>query len=142
MATKSKKVTRRKFIGNISKASLATGAAVSVKKAEPVREIKKKFLHHVFFWLKKDGSKEDTAKLIEGLRKLSKVITIQQFHIGIPADTHRDVVERSYAVSWFVLLKNAKDQESYQNDPIHLQFVKDYSYLWDHVKVHDTVDAV
>ena len=103
--------------------------------------IENKFIHHVYFWLKNADSIEDKARLIEGLMKLSKVKTINQFHIGEPADTNRDVIERSYAISWFVLFDTPQDQESYQTDPIHLKFVEECSSLWTKVIVYDSVDA-
>jgi hypothetical protein len=39
------------------------------------------------------------------------------------------------------IFENAKAQESYQNDPIHLKFVADCSSLWSKVVVYDSVDA-
>ena len=51
------------------------------------------FIHHVHFWLK---NKADHQKLIEGLNSLAAISHIKQIHIGIPADTHRGVVDRSY----------------------------------------------
>lgn len=103
--------------------------------------IENKFIHHVYFWLKNADSKEDRVKLIEGLHKLSTVKTIKTFHIGQPADTNRDVIDHSYALSWFVLFDNGADQASYQVDPIHLKFVEDCSHLWSKVIVYDTEDA-
>ncbi len=104
-------------------------------------EQKNIFIHHVFFWLKNPGNNEDLNKLIDGLRKLSKVKTIRQYHIGRPAATNRDVIERSYAVSWFLVFDNLDDEESYQSDPIHLKFVEECSHLWSKVVVHDSVDV-
>jgi hypothetical protein len=102
--------------------------------------IENKFIHHVYFWLKNAGNKADRAKLVEGLQKLSKVATIKTFHIGMPAGTNRDVIDTSYAVSWFVLFDTAADQDSYQVDPIHLKFVEECSPLRSKVVVYDTVD--
>jgi hypothetical protein len=102
--------------------------------------IENKFIHHVYFWLKNAGSKEDRAKLVEGLQKLSKVTTIKAFHIGQPADTNRDVIERTYAISWCLIFDSAADQESYQTDPIHLKFVEECAHLWSKVIVYDSVD--
>ncbi len=99
------------------------------------------FIHHVFFWLHNPASQKDLALLVEGLRKLSSAKTIRQFHIGVPANTNREVIERSYSVSWFVLFDNAADQDSYQTDPIHLRFVEECSHLWKKVVVHDSIDA-
>lgn len=134
-----KPTSRRKFMSKVSKGALAAGMITGIK-ATPI-EKKGMFIHHVYFWLKKPGDKADTSKLIEGLRKLSKVKTIQQFSIGVPANTPREVVDNSYAISWLCFFKNGKDQGSYQVDPIHLKFVEDYAHLWEKVIVYDTVDA-
>jgi hypothetical protein len=99
------------------------------------------FIHHVYFWLKNPGSKEDRELLIDGLRKLSKVKTIKQFHIGSPAATDRGVIDNSYAVSWMLLFDNDTDQASYQVDPIHLRFVEECSALWNKVIVYDSIDV-
>jgi hypothetical protein len=126
--------TRRQFIGT------AAAAAGLVTLAEKPM-VENKFIHHVYFWLKNPDSKEDRAKLVEGLRKLSKVKTIKMFHIGQPADTNRDVIDRTYAISWFCLFNNGEDQQSYQVDPIHLKFVEECSNLWTKVVVYDSVDV-
>lgn len=102
---------------------------------------KNMFIHHVYFWLKNPESKEDFEKLVKGLEKLSKVSTIKMFHIGKPANTNREVIDRSYAVSWMLVFANGTDQESYQKDPVHLKFIEECSMLWSKVVVYDSVDA-
>jgi hypothetical protein len=99
------------------------------------------FIHHVYFWLRNAGSEEDRAALIDGLRKLSRVTTIQQFHIGVPAATNRDVIDSSYGVSWMLMFATPQDQDSYQVDPIHLQFVEECKHLWSRVVVYDSIEA-
>ncbi len=103
-------------------------------------QLQNSFIHHVFFWLNENNN-SNRNQLIEGLQKLSSVATIQQFHIGVPAATNRDVIENSYSVSWMLLFKSIEDQESYQVDPIHLDFVKTCSHLWSKVVVFDSVNA-
>jgi len=98
------------------------------------------FIHHVYFWLKNPGDQQDQAYLVEGLRKLSAVGTIRQFHIGQPAATDRGVIDTSYAVSWLVIFDTDADQASYQTDPIHLRFVEECSALWSKVVVYDSVE--
>jgi hypothetical protein len=105
-------------------------------------EQKNIFIHHVFFWLKNPDSKQDQEALIAGLRKLSRVETIRSFHIGKPADTNRDVIERSYSISWMLIFDNLEDEEIYQPHPIHKKFIEECSHLWKKVVVHDSVDAV
>jgi hypothetical protein len=97
------------------------------------------FVHHVFFWLTNPGNTEDRDRLVEGLKKLSAAGMIRQSHIGQPAGTNREVIETSYAISWLLFFDNAADQDAYQVDPIHLQFVKECSALWSKVVVYDSV---
>jgi len=129
--------SRRDFLSNVATASTIVLAPNQL--INPT--LKNMFIHHVYFWLKNPDSADDKKKLIEGLQKLSKVKTIKSFHIGQPAPTNRDVIDRSYAVSWLVLFDNAADQESYQTDPIHLKFVEECSSVWTKVVVYDSIDV-
>ena len=97
------------------------------------------FIHHVFFWLKNPSSAEDKAKLVEALRKLSKVKSIRTFHIGQHAGTTRSVIEKSYSISWMLTFDSLETEEEYQTDPIHLNFVKENQHLWEKVVVYDSV---
>jgi len=96
------------------------------------------FIHHVFFWLKEPASETAKQQLIDGLKKLSAVSTIKSFHIGQPAATSRGVIDTSYSLSWLLLFDTAADQDSYQVAPIHLNFVKECSHLWEKVVVYDS----
>lgn len=128
--------SRRDFLATSALAIPAIMATTDQPKSE-----KNIFIHHVFFWLKNPESKTDKDKLIEGLKKLSKVKTIKQFHIGQPATTNREVIDRSYSISWMLIFKNKADQDSYQTDPIHLKFVEECADLWSKVVVYDSEDA-
>ena len=128
---------RRKFLNTTALAAPTIFAAATLNNM-PEKNI---FVHHVYFWLKNPGSKADKDKLVEGLQKLSKVRTIKMFHIGQPADTNREVIDRSYAVSWLVLFDNKADQDSYQSDPIHLKFVEECASVWNKVVVYDSEDV-
>jgi hypothetical protein len=99
------------------------------------------FVHHVYFWLVNPDSVADREALLEGLHKLSAVPSIQQFHIGVPAPTDRDVIDRSYGCSWLALFADAEDQASYQTDPIHLHFIDTCKHLWKKVTVYDSIEA-
>jgi hypothetical protein len=131
-----KSLSRRRFVSHVAAALPVT----AVLNTSPIFGQKKRmFIHHVYFWLKNPGHKEDKAKLVEGLKKLSKVRTIKSFYIGQPAATRREVIESSYDISWLVFFDNAPDQDSYQTDPIHLKFVEECSPLWQKVVVYDSV---
>lgn len=135
------KETRRNFIGKAGLAAVAITSLTSFESEVNKKKMKNIFVHHVYFWLKKPDSEDDKAKLIDGLIKLSKIKTIKKFHIGKPASTSRDVIEKGYAISWFLQFANDKDQASYQEDPIHLKFVNECSHLWSKVIVYDSIDV-
>ena len=99
------------------------------------------FVHHVFFYLHDPASQEDQARLIAGLNQLARISYFKLTHIGVPANTHREVVERGYNVSWLVFFENSADQENYQSDPIHLVFIEENKHLWKKVVVYDSVHA-
>jgi hypothetical protein len=134
-----KPIHRRSFM---AQAALAAGAGILSSSFKTTTDMadNKTFIHHVYFWLKNPDSKEDLDKLIAGLKKLSKVKTISSFHIGRPAPTNRDVIDRSYSVSWCLFFKTPEDQASYQTDPIHLKFVEECSSVWTKVIVYDSID--
>jgi Stress responsive A/B Barrel Domain len=97
------------------------------------------FVHHVFFFLKNPTNTDDQAQLMAGLETMRGVDLIKQSHVGIPADTHRGVVERSYSVSWLITFDTPADQDAYQLHPVHHKFVADCAHLWEKVVVYDSV---
>ena len=99
------------------------------------------FIHHVYFWLADPANNDNRKALNAGLQALSKVPTIKQFHIGVPADTNRDVIETGYDFSWLVVFDTAAEQDAYQVDPIHLHFVDTCKHLWKKVVVYDSIGA-
>ncbi|RFM28253.1 Dabb family protein [Deminuibacter soli] len=136
------KKSRRQFIAASAKTAAVTavaGLGATGAKAA-ANNNPKVFVHHVYFWLKNPDNQEDKAKLLAGLKTLSTVKTIRQCHVGVPSSTNRDVIDRSYSVSWLLFFKDKADQDSYQVDPIHLNFVKECSQLWTKVIVYDSED--
>ena len=134
-----KKQTRRTFVATA--AALSASAATT---AMPTMETKnkKQLVHHVFFWLKNRESKEDLAKLLEGLRTLEKIETIRKIHIGVPASTEkRDVVDNSYHASELMFFDDTAGQKTYQDHPIHKKFIENCGHLWEKVVVYDSMDV-
>jgi hypothetical protein len=101
-----------------------------------------KLVHHVFFWLKNPSSKEDLARLLEGLKTLAQIEAVRGAHFGVPASTEkRDVVDNSYSASEILFFDDTVGQKTYQDHPIHKQFVADCSHLWERVVVYDAVSV-
>jgi hypothetical protein len=99
-------------------------------------------VHHVFFWLKNQGSKEDLNQLIAGVKSLSEIPSVAELHVGVVASTEiRDVVDNSWGVSELMFFHDVEGQQAYQTHPIHLEFVKNHSHLWEKVVVYDSIEA-
>jgi hypothetical protein len=134
-----KKSNRRKFI---TTAAGLTGVIAVSGRDKTWQQKTKMLVHHAIFWLKNPASTEDRDKLVEGLKTLAKVETIREIHIGILASTEkRPVVDISWQVSEVMFFNDLAGQASYQNHPIHLDFVKNYSHLWEKVVVYDAMDV-
>ena len=130
---------RRKFL--MSAAAIAAGSAVA---ATPFKNKDNKYpvIHHVFFWLKNPGSKEDREQLVAGVKTLSKIETVRELRVGVVAGTEkRDVVDNTWAVSELMFFSDLAGQAIYQTHPVHLEFIKNCSHLWEKVIVYDAVDA-
>ena len=99
-------------------------------------------VHHVIFWLKNPGSKEDLAQLLAGIRGLAQIETVRGLHVGVPASTEkRDVVENSYSASELLYFDSVEGQNVYQVHPLHQKFVADCGHLWSKVVVFDSISA-
>ncbi len=98
-----------------------------------------KFVHAVYFWLKKDNPELVNEFLNDGLPKLAKVPSIQSVSWGPPAGTPREVVDNSYDLAWIVNFASAEDQDKYQVDPLHVEFVEKYKLIFEKVQVYDNL---
>ncbi len=99
--------------------------------------LKKGFVHTVFFWLKDKTNETDHKALHEGLLELSKIDLIQTAYVGVPADTNRAVIDSSYQFSITFVFDTPEQQAGYQTHPDHLAFVDKCSHLWEKVVVYD-----
>ena len=130
--------TRRRFVAG----AVAFGASATLSAAESADKSVASYplVHHVFFWLRDPDSKEDQAKLIEGLRTLGDIPSVKAIQIGVPASTEkREVVDNSFAASEILYFEDVEGQNEYQTHAIHTAFVDNYSHLWEKVIVYDAI---
>ncbi|TGE08727.1 Dabb family protein [Hymenobacter fodinae] len=99
------------------------------------------FVHHVLFYTPATSSEADKAQLLEGLQKLATIPVIKMAHIGTPASTTRDVIERTYTYSWLCLFEDAAAEEQYQQHPIHDEFRNQYARYWEKVVIYDSIGS-
>jgi hypothetical protein len=137
-----KRSNRRSFIG---KGAAAVGAVLSAGPAiatiTPADAQRPPVVHHVFFWLKNPSSTEDRDQLVTGLKTLAGIPLIKELYVGVLANTEkRDVVDASWQVSELMFFNDLNGQATYQQHPLHLDFIKNCSHLWAKVTVYDTMN--
>ncbi|MDP5279146.1 Dabb family protein [Sphingomonas sp. DG1-23] len=119
---------------------VALGAAAMSAGSASAAPAAGKVVHHVFFWLKNPGSTADRDALIAGVRGLGKVEVVRSLEVGVPASTEqRDVVDSSFHVSEMLVFDNVADQKTYQDHPVHKDFIAKCGHLWGKVVVYDMV---
>ncbi len=96
-------------------------------------------IHSVYFWLKEDLSESDKRLFVSELNKLSVINGVLAIFIGVPADTNRPVVEKSYTFALILHFDDNAAQEAYQVDPIHKSFVEKNRHFWNKIIVFDSV---
>lgn len=97
-------------------------------------------IHSVYFWLKEGLSENEKRSFVSELNKLSAIRGIVSTFVGVPADTNRPVVERSYTYALIINFVDNGAQEAYQVDPIHKAFVEKNRPLWTKIVVFDSVN--
>jgi hypothetical protein len=95
------------------------------------------FSHVVLFWTKSE-TPDAVERLIAGAEKYLRPIPgVLSFHVGRMAASDRPVVDQSYQVGLNVLFSDKQAQDDYQAHPLHLDFIREISPVWEKVKVYD-----
>jgi hypothetical protein len=97
-------------------------------------------LAHIVFFTLAESNDANRAKLIAGCKKyLDSHPGVIHFSVGVNAPEYaRDVNDRDYDVALHLVFVTAKDQDTYQTHPRHLEFVKECKPLWKKVRVFDS----
>ena len=98
-----------------------------------------KFIHSVYFWLKRDLSAEQIESFEKGLESLTTIENVKQGFIGIPAPTNRPIIDRTYDNSLILIFENKEQHDIYQEHPVHEEFRQRYGDFWIKVSIFDTV---
>lgn len=123
--------TRRKFL----KQTAAITSLAAIPSMLNAAKRSGKMIHQVFFWLHEGV---DPAEFVQIAKTLGKCKTVSKVYVGTPAPTEdRDVVDHSYQVACTFFFDSLEDQEIYQVDPIHLDFIEKHNAKWSKVIVYD-----
>jgi len=114
--------------------------STNAQDVETLNEPEIAMYHHVYFTLNNTDSESDRQELIKGLRTLESIEGVKNLIIGEPAPTiDREVIASDWQLSLIIYFDSVIDQDAYQIDPIHLQFVSNYNHLWNKVVVYDVL---
>ena len=97
------------------------------------------FVHTVYFWLQDGVSDDDRRAFEQGLDLLLSIGTIEQSYRGVPAETDRPVIDRTYSYGIVVVFRDKAGHDAYQEDEKHLRFIKDCEQYWRRGQIYDFV---
>jgi hypothetical protein len=115
-------------------------SAMAEEATTTAADTKSEPLAHIVFFSLAEPNDENRAKLVEGCKKyLDKHDGLVYFSVGINAPEYdREVNDRDYDVALHLIFETAKDQDTYQTHPRHVQFVEECKDLWKKVRVFDS----
>lgn len=94
--------------------------------------------HIVFFWLEERADTAERQALVEDChRLLAPIETVRNLTIGTPSDTQRPIVDRSYDFALVVLFDDLAGHDTYQDHPLHHEFVEKHKMFWKKCLVYD-----
>lgn len=97
------------------------------------------FVHAVYFWLRDDVRDQERAKFLEGLESLTTIETVGQSYVGVPAETDREIIDRSYSSALILVFADQAAHDAYQQHPTHDRFRETCSGFWKKVQIYDSV---
>jgi hypothetical protein len=98
------------------------------------------FVHAVYFWLRDDLTEAEKDAFRKGVNALATIESVEHCYVGVPADTDRPVIDRSYSYALVVVFADQEGHDLYQAHPVHDRFRVDCAPYWERVLIYDSVD--
>jgi hypothetical protein len=99
------------------------------------------FMHTVYFWLKEGLSDTDRAEFLRGVTSLTTIDSVRQRHVGVPAPTDREVIDRTYSYALVVAFEDQAAHDRYQEHPVHDAFRGTCERFWRKVQIYDSLSV-
>lgn len=136
-----KETQRRSFVRK-SALGLAGWLGLSSFSISQVNTLGGDFVHTVYFWMKDPDNAKNNSTFTKNLKVfLDAVDVIRTYHIGVPANTPRDVVDNSYTFALIVTFDDKAAHDIYQEHALHKKFIADTQDLWTKVQIYDSISA-
>lgn len=98
------------------------------------------FVHAVYFWLRNDLTEKEKSEFVKGLASLTTIESVGQAHVGVPAATDREIIDRSYSYALTVVFPDKAAHDAYQVHPTHDKFRDSCSRFWSRIQIYDSVN--
>lgn len=105
--------------------------------SEDIDQLERPFIHSVYFWFKEGVTEEQKEQFFADTEKLRDIEVVQALYTGVPAETTRPIVERSYDFAVIVHFEDLAAHDVYQQHPIHLALLENGATLWEKVMITD-----
>ncbi len=98
------------------------------------------FVHSVYIWLKNPDSADDRAAFEASMEKfMDKTLYAKTKFLGTPPRATREIVDDTYTYNLIVTFASAEDQDNYQTEKAHLDFIEESNHLWDKIVIYDAL---
>ncbi len=97
------------------------------------------FIHAVYFWLKDNLIEQEKNEFIKGVNSLITIESVNQGYIGIPANTDREIIDRSYSYALTLVFTDQTAHDLYQTHPVHDRFRETCAGYWRKVLIYDSI---
>jgi len=119
-------------------AFLASIPFLSIKAQKPMKKVN--FRHVVYFWLNNPEDASQRKQFLANLKEfIESMVIIPDAHIGVPAQTPREVVDNSYQYCLNLGFEDKEQHDKYQEHELHKKFIDKSAHLWKRVLVYDSV---
>ena len=90
-------------------------------------------------WLKDSDNEAVHTSFQSALQTMVKnSLYIKSAHLGLPANTNRDIVDNSYTYCYIATFTSKEDQDSYQTEKAHDVFREQVGHLFDKIVIYDS----
>lgn len=96
------------------------------------------FVHAVYFWLKDDLPEDVVRSFREGLDRLVAIDCVHSGYVGVPAETDRPVIDRSYSFAMVMMFEDKGAHDEYAVHPTHKAFHAEFKDRWSRILVYDS----
>ncbi|PCJ56163.1 MAG: transcription-repair coupling factor [Planctomycetota bacterium] len=94
-------------------------------------------VHNVYFWLNDNVTSDEIEAFKNELKALKSIDGVVDLQLGRPAQTLRDIVDKSYSIGLMVVFTDIEAHDRYQADVKHVNFIENNKDKWNKIQIYD-----